>query len=109
MKITIQLEISPDEVQLATELLATLRSLTSHHRAYGQPAHRSTFPLPPLATAHRMLTDQVPQAPPASNGVAPRLQQQQQQQPVVTNVPQLIRAQVLLLADPSKLNQVSNR
>eukprot|EP00951_Prasinocladus_malaysianus_P002200 scaffold15634_cov33-Prasinocladus_malaysianus.AAC.2 len=30
MKIKIELEVSPDEVPLATELVATLRNLTSH-------------------------------------------------------------------------------
>jgi hypothetical protein len=30
MKISIEVEISPDEVGLATELIATLRALTSH-------------------------------------------------------------------------------
>lgn len=30
MKISIEIEVSPDEVGLATELVATLRSLTSH-------------------------------------------------------------------------------
>lgn len=30
MKINIEIEISPDEVGLATELIATLRALTSH-------------------------------------------------------------------------------
>ncbi|GIM10881.1 hypothetical protein Vretimale_14487, partial [Volvox reticuliferus] len=51
MKITIQLEIQPDEVALATELISTLRLLTDHVKVETQAAAAVPPPSLPAASA----------------------------------------------------------
>ncbi|GLC53937.1 hypothetical protein PLESTB_000889600 [Pleodorina starrii] len=90
MKISIEVEIQPDEVGLATELLSTLRTLTDHVKvvmpgAGALPASAAPAALQPATIPPAPATAPAPAAPAMPNGTAPY----QSARPVTAPAPQV--------------------
>ncbi|PNW74565.1 hypothetical protein CHLRE_12g495650v5 [Chlamydomonas reinhardtii] len=104
MKITIELEIQPDEVGLASELLSTLRTLTDHvtvKPAASAPAANGVAPAPAAPAALAPAPTPAPVAAPAAPAAAPAAAAAAALPPLPPGVPQAFTSIVPRLGNPA--------